>query len=530
MIKLTSKVYSIFESSALEYYKSNRIEEAILFSEVCTRIAFSLPFGKNNHDTIENILFNISKKLSLSNNSNKMNNQSNKSVSVLHILPKLIDGGGSKLYSNKLIENAKNGLTQVVLNTQSSSTKLDNNYIDYLTEMNVVVRMINIDNNSQDKIKSIYNEISYYKPSSIFNYSTVSATDYIALLMIKRNTNIPIYWFNLGDMFPILGKQLSDNWIEYRKVGISFSKHYRRIKKMLYAPLPIPTRNSKLIQPKAFGIPDSSSISITVSSFYKLLNHSKPNYFDYVFSLLSLVKTHYHILICPGFDSEIITNVNKELSRRLIILDYRDDLDSIFKICDFGIEGYPIKGGIVRKEFIFYKIPFISIRTNDLDILDLSDHIDNDYPLFVKSIEEFTSKSISLISSKGLHNSWNEYINDKIKIDKIFKKNATNIHNNNFIEINDNNLINKIKSHDINQLHSYYTFMKSYSYNIPLHLLMNHDLKLFSTTIFKAIICILLLFTYRVKYLKTYYLFSFRRIIKEARTVLYKLRYINAII
>lgn len=504
MTFLTSFIYGVLKNVAVDSYKAGKIEESVTFSDICINLAYHIPFGKYNHNTIEYMLEKISQTSLKADKlvNTKMEDVVNKSI--IYISPKLTGGGGYQMMNKKFIDFLDNDVNQIVINTQSSSTKIDPDYIAHLRKMGASIINISDHSSPLKRAQELFDLIRSYNSPIIFNFSTKSVVDYLALIKIKKYMKTPIFWFNIGDYNPILGLKMSDYWVEYRRIGITFSKQFRGINKLYYLPLPIPKRNNVALKKKYFGIPNNSSVSVTVTPFYKLINDSTPNYFDYLYYLLKKEENHYHILICPGLDNRILNKFDKILSKRLILLGYREDLDSIFQICDFGIESFPMFGGIVRKEMINYSLPFINIRNHKLDIFSLSDEVDEDYPLFVKNLKEFEYIVSSLIHNTSIHTSWKEYI-DKKRMENEYELNKLekeNIYNINFMKIHADDDISTNFEHDVNKLHNKVIRMRSYLYEFPIKILIRNKVRVSQKTMFNVICCVLGLFFYRLIYLR----------------------------
>lgn len=394
-----SLIYANLKGYAYQAACMNRVEQALLFAHLASRLAFFVPFGMWQDDEMEAWLVKFVRKMHIPIRTMPAVSGSCKRKRVLHLAPKLVAGGGYRLALLANVRALASEYDQIVLNSSSSSEVIDEDFVISLQNSGAEVIQCHFSGYIEHAIE-IARAIQSTGADIILNYATFSPSDFMACAWVKAKLNRPIVRFNYGDSYPILGKYTADVWVEMRQVGAEFSKRFRGIASPIVLPLPVPARNTFPLSRAELGLPENATVSLTVSPYWKLVSTDRCNYFDSILEILDANPTHHHLLVCPDIPLTLRQQVVRHPAGiRLHILGYRTDIDALMRIADLAIEGFPLIGATVRVEYVAAGLPVLAWTNAKFSGFGDTDEIPPDYPFAASSPNAWREKAQALLES-----------------------------------------------------------------------------------------------------------------------------------
>ncbi|MBK5093119.1 MAG: glycosyltransferase, partial [Actinobacteria bacterium] len=210
--------------------------------------------------------------------------------------------------------------------------------------------------------------------------------------------------FNHTDRNFWLGRNVIDYLVDWRKAGADFSARNRRIFNSCVIPLttdikPRYTANGFL------GIPDDSTISLSVGYFYKITCDDDYDYFGTIERLLARYPNHYHLLVTNESRKGEINSylgADEAIRRRFIVNGLQADLTPYYGAADFVIETFPNIGGTIRTEAMACAKPIVTFRNKKMAMLSETDALDSSYQYVCETEEEVIENSSMFIENPAL--------------------------------------------------------------------------------------------------------------------------------
>jgi len=261
------------------------------------------------------------------------------------------------------------------------------------------------------RVRWIYQQIMQIRPDKVILYiypnDVFSAC---AVAALGDSLELTIVFYDHADHVFNVGMSFAHYVVDCRIEGARYTKWYRGIEpeRILLVPLWSRPRWSPAITRAALGLPEQCTVSITISSYYKLKPDGHWDFGQAIHDLLSSEADHYHLIVGDGSESDRqvllsrFNNAPASVCDRLIWLGRRTDIDALLNIADFLIESFPMAGGVVRVEAMLARIPIVAIRNERWPLMSETDALPQGYPLVAISNEDVVRFSRMLIADHDM--------------------------------------------------------------------------------------------------------------------------------
>lgn len=197
-----------------------------------------------------------------------------------------------------------------------------------------------------ERIKELYQIIRDFQPEKIvLQLAPWSAS---AVVLFNAFPQISKYYIDLNDHAFNLGTSCTDYTIEFRNRGCTVATDKRHIpaNKILYLPYyPVVTHREFAGFPEA--VTKDKVIMLSGGAFYKI--YGDDNRFFKIVKRLAEDNPNLIILyIGLGYDTKFRQFIKENrLEGRIILLDFRRDINEVFQQCDIYLATYPFGGGLM---------------------------------------------------------------------------------------------------------------------------------------------------------------------------------------
>ncbi|MFX1392815.1 MAG: hypothetical protein ACFFAH_04490 [Promethearchaeota archaeon] len=366
------KFYNELKENAKFYYEKRNFEKALKYIYFSASYAWLVHFGKWYDDDLEKILSKIGKIIGKRNPYKKVVfYRKNKRIAYLASFISEVGGHNTVLeqYAHLLKYNFEQ---QDLYLTKSNMKTLHYSRINKsLKNAGISIYELPTYKSFISKIEYLIKLIQERKPDVLILFT--HPNDVIIIPAITALSYKPlIIFFNHADHTFWLGKNIIDRIIEQRIDGVRFSRKYRDIQSPQYIiPLStniIPEKVSKM----KYGVPETSTLSISIGSFLKVQQYGKFDYFKIISIILKKFPEHYHMFVTTPPSKEYLETIlpkDPDIRKRFIINGPFSNLEPIYGIGDFLIDTFPIGGGMVIAGAMSCKVPIVRIHDKQFSLL-----------------------------------------------------------------------------------------------------------------------------------------------------------------
>lgn len=402
-------------------------EKAILLIEKACYFAYSYNFVKNFFDEdIELFIHQISEQILEKNVS--LNTNENSILFFDFFVSE--NRGFTQQYLDVFISEGKR-IIYVISEKEKYST--DNKIISSINKYQngeiVVLESIN----RCDKIRELFNLVSYCKPSKIFFHTSPWEVVSCCLAAKLNNTLVKSYLINITDHAFWPGITCFEFVIDFRSYGNNINKLLKHKQEENLILIQTPAYIDKEITFKGFPkVPKNSVIGFSGGSYYKIKDKQN-TFLNLIKQLIEKYDQFVFFFANIGGENELINFISEnKLENRFILIGNRDDISEVFSNIDIYFNTYPYGGGLMLHYALQHKKPIVSLWDSGL----YHTRIDTvfDYPMpneyIPRNNNEFIKLACRLIEDKNYRINFVDYINFYSNINKNFKQKLGNLLNN----------------------------------------------------------------------------------------------------
>ncbi|MCA1615582.1 MAG: glycosyltransferase [Acidobacteria bacterium] len=258
-----------------------------------------------------------------------------------------------------------------------------------------------------ERARWVYERAAGFGAETLILYTHPDDAAGLCAAAALRRAGVRVVFAVHADHVYSLGARLADRVVEYRPLGASHTAHWRGVDPSLitYVPLCPAPRNSPPVARAELGLPAGATVSITVSTYYKLAAVGGMNYGRTINELLRAEPEHYHVIVGHGpqrLRKEVEAEFDPEARRRVVWTRKRMDVDALLRLADFALDSLPLMGGLACFDAMAAARPVVAFRSRQFGDLQRIGAFDDSYPFVARTGDETVELSRRLIASPEL--------------------------------------------------------------------------------------------------------------------------------
>lgn len=318
------------------------------------------------------------------------------------ITSNIVDGGGHVELLRLWLESAR-GFEQSVISSEWQDSRLLG--ADTLASLSArhAVHLCPRQITPTQKVSWLYERLSEIRPGKVL--LDVFPNDVVGLaaaIMYRAASDAELILYDQGETYFWCGASLVDRVFEWRAAGAHIARSLRGIDagRIHLVPPASRSRHSAPVSRGELGIPEGSTLSLTVGNYPKF----KPDgCFDYAATLdrvMSEHTDHYHLIVGYGhYEDELKSRLKHE---RVLWLGRRTDVDALLEVSDFVVESFPLMGGMFRFDVIRAGRPVVAVSHPAWRLAFDTGALPPDYPFLAGSNEQVVEHCRTLIADEAL--------------------------------------------------------------------------------------------------------------------------------
>ena len=298
-------------------------------------------------------------------------------------------------------------LTQGSISIQNAQNTMEN-IEKYATISIENIRYIEFKND----ITKFFYKIYTFNPKVIFVF--IHPDDVygcLLLAMIKKYTNIKIFYCPHASHCPNLGVSFADLSLEGMPVTAYITQKFRKFKKTHVSGIaskrlhdfPVFTLESVMAKRRELGIQENELCTMSGGAAYKFFDAAGSEYFLMIRELLKRNPQVKHIVI-SDFSREqkkIISHIFSDFDDafRLVILPVNSQYELLFSCADVFIDSFPVSSALTMIDLMRLKVPAVVKINRQNSLWSFHEYQRSDYPYMFETVEEVLEGVEKLLAS-----------------------------------------------------------------------------------------------------------------------------------
>jgi Glycosyl transferases group 1 len=349
-------------AEAQKYMRTRNYETAAVYSEMAAMHATHKHCGLFVSSELEEVLFNIGKKVVPNTSSSVTNVKSHKALkNILHVSTTVMSIGGHSRMIWRWITQDKMRNHSLVL-TRQANYEVPKALIDAVSESNGKIDILDKESSSfisrSKRLRKIV-EAADLVVLHIFNNDVIPI---IALANYEQSP--PIIFLNHADHMFWVGACISDVIVNLRQSGQLLSKERRATEAERNVLLPIildPIHRTLLRSEakKKLELPESSIILLSIAREHKYKAREGINFVNMYLPLLEKYKQAVLVVVGPGYREDWLDAI-QQVDGRIIVYPEQEDTAFFYQAADIYIDSFPISSTTSLIEAGSYGTPLVT--------------------------------------------------------------------------------------------------------------------------------------------------------------------------
>lgn len=331
---------------------------------------------------------------------------------VAFLATKIYDMGGHTKWMRDMQKTLSADYEETLfLTTTGTSRKAAPQALEYLKSISKIKMFNQFSCSFEKNIREIYDAIVAYAPRALFVF--IHTDDIIAtavLALLKRHTDIKIFFVNHATDFPALSVSFADLILEETPSSAYVTQKLRKIKQTHIVGLiskpeeenPHFTEEEIAQTRLKMGIPSEAFCTMSGAASRKFFDADGSTYLEMIKKLLEQHANVYHVLISElnKRETAICEKIfkNSSVKNRLIILPYQNNYELYFKCADLFIDSFPMSSALAFIDLMRLKVPYIVKINTQNSALSFHEYQAKDFPYMYETVDEFYAGIEKLLS------------------------------------------------------------------------------------------------------------------------------------
>ena len=268
----------------------------------------------------------------------------------------------------------------------------------------------------KDSALSLFYKIYAYAPKVLFVYMHMDDSLGVAVLaLLKKYTDIKIFYFNHGAHYPALGFSFADASLECMPSTQYLTEQKREFNKCIRVVLPSslqeenPSFSDDEIQlkRKELGVRNGNLCTVSGGALYKFFEGDKSSYFEFIKNILQQVPNLQHVFMSNITKSAMrkVKNIFKddpEAFSRLIFEPLSIEYQLVFKMADVFVDSFPVSAALTQIDLMRLKVPSVVKINRDDTKISFHEYMPENYAYMSENLDGLEKMLLKLLGSKNL--------------------------------------------------------------------------------------------------------------------------------
>ncbi len=334
---------------------------------------------------------------------------------VAFLATKIYDMGGHTKWMRDMQKTLASKYEETLfLTTTRTSQKAAPQTLEYLRQISAIKTFRQFSCSEEDNIREIYDSIVTYAPRAIFVFihtDDVVATAVMALL--KRHTNIRIFFVNHATHRPALAMSFADLVLEETPSSAYVTQKLRRIRQThIVGLISKPEEENPHFGAdeiaevrRRMGIPEGALCTMSGAASYKFFDSNGSRYFEMVQKLLTEHPDLYHVVITEfqPHEKQLVEQMftGSPVANRLILLPYQQNYELYFKAADLFIDSFPMSSALAFIDLMRLRVPYVVKINTENAALSFHEYQAADFPYMYETIDDLYAGVEALLADEN---------------------------------------------------------------------------------------------------------------------------------
>ena len=322
---------------------------------------------------------------------------------VAFLATKIYDMGGHTKWMRDMQKTLSSDYEETLfLTTTRTSLKAAPQALKYLASISKIKTFNQFSCSFEKNIREIYDAIVSFAPRALFVFihtDDIVATAVLALL--KRHTNIKIFFVNHATDFPFLAVSFADLILEETPSSAYVTQKLRKAKQThIVGLISKPEEENphfsaeEIAQTRLkMGIPQGAICTLSGAASRKFFESDGSTYLEMIKKMLEEHQNVWHVLISEFNEKEtaICERIFKDstVKNRLIRLPYQENYELFFKCADLFIDSFPMSSALTFIDLMRLRVPYIVKINTENAALSFHEYQAPDFPYMYETVAEF---------------------------------------------------------------------------------------------------------------------------------------------
>ncbi len=334
---------------------------------------------------------------------------------VAFLATKIYDMGGHTKWMRDMQKTLAPRYEETLfLTTTVTSRKAAPQTLDYLQKISKIKNFRQFSCSDEKNVREIYDSIVAFAPRAIFVF--IHTDDVVAtavLALIKRHTNIKVFFVNHATHRPALSMSFADLVLEETPSSAYVTQNLRKIPQTHIVGLiskpeeenPQFSAEEIAEMRQKMGVPQGKLCTLSGAASYKFFDADGSRYFEMIKKLLTEHDDVYHVVISEmrDFETQIVQEMfaDSPVKDRLILLPYQKNYELAFKSADLFIDSFPMSSALAFIDLMRLKVPYVVKINTENAALSFHEYQAPDFPYMYETVEQMYAGIEELLADEA---------------------------------------------------------------------------------------------------------------------------------